>query len=86
MNKTMLLIAVMTFVSLAHAGHHRRNEQHHRQTGQPLRCPELVEHAYPSTYGQPVPYSPIVYSDNGVLKCLTQDGYDMRWYPSNGGG
>jgi hypothetical protein len=36
-------------------------------------------------YGQPVPYSPIVYSDNGVLKCLTQDGYAMRWYQSNGG-
>ncbi len=79
MKKTMLLIAVMTFVSAAHA-------RHHRQTEQRLRCPKLVEHAYPSTYGQPVPYSPIVYSDNGVLKCLTQDGYDMRWYPSNGGG
>ena len=86
MKKTMLLIAVLTFVSPADARHHRQTEQHNRQTELLLRCPKLVEHAYPSTYGQPVPYSPIVYSDNGVLKCLTQDGYDMRWYPSNGGG
>jgi hypothetical protein len=79
MKKAMLLIAVAIFVSPADARHDRLTEQR-------LRCPKLVEHAYLSTYGQPVPYSPIVYSDNGVLKCLTQDGYDMRWYPSNGGG
>jgi hypothetical protein len=69
-----------------------KNARHHPTrviivpTEQRLRCPKLVEHAYPSTYGQPVPYSPIVHSDNGVLKCPTQDGYDVRWYPSDGGG
>jgi hypothetical protein len=52
----MILIAVTIFVPPADARHYRPREQR-------LRCSQLVEHAYPSTYGQPVPYSPIVYSD-----------------------
>jgi hypothetical protein len=64
----MLLIAVTIFVPPADARHDDR------PTEQRLRCPKLVEHAYPSTYGQPVPYSPIVSSDRDVLKYLTQDG------------
>jgi hypothetical protein len=42
---------------------------------QSLHCPKLL-----SIYGQPVPWSPTVYSDNGVIKCLTQELYNMRSY------
>jgi hypothetical protein len=61
---------------------------HHRSALSPaaVHCPNLVEHDFISRWGQPVPFpNPVVYLDNGVPKCLSQDGYDMRSYPSGGG-
>jgi hypothetical protein len=87
--RSILITALVVAAPLAHAKHYSLGRQKDlRLMGQQqsLHCPKLVEHAFLSIYGQPVPWSPTVYSDNGVMKCLTQDEYDMRWYPSAGGG
>jgi hypothetical protein len=81
------LIAALVVVAplAAHAKHRSLGEPKGlRLLGQQqeFHCPRLVEHAFLSIYGQPVPWSAMVYSDNGVVKCLTQDEYDLRWYLS----
>jgi hypothetical protein len=52
--------------------------RHHRPTDQRCAVRSWLSMLAVNLWTAGARISPIVHSDNGVLKCLTRDGYDMR--------